>query len=405
MASIDRHRARDCYRIRYTVTVKDNRIRRPRYAKTREEANIIMGKATSLEAAMKSRVAGDEEIQDWINRELITAEEARDAFPGFADTSARTGAGRLEPTDYDQILAEYEEHAIRSSKAKDPMRRTHLNTMARAQRVLEWMRENHSDLGSLTVQACLDYSDDLDRRYAPWTRYHNMTALRLLLDQAVLLGMLNANPARDDRIHLGQPKTATVRRVLSVEEAKHILEVSLNHRDRINGAIPTIVRHGLYAGLRPEEMKWSMWMWLNPATKVLSVQKSVCAVNGEEWIPKDYESRILGVKDDYVDYLRDERERQSAVGITCPFMLPGKYAGKPIGVDAPQKAFAKMIRDEDLDPTITLYSLRHSFATELVRHHDIETVRDHLGQSDIRTTQLYLRALKAEDRATEALRY
>ena len=364
-----------------------------------------MGKATSLESAIKSRVASAEEIQDWIDRDLITAQEARDAFPGYADTASRSDARLHTPTDYDQILAEYEAEAIRNSKAKDPTRRTHLNTVARSQRVASWMSEHYPDLATLDVAACLRYSDELDRRYAPWTRYHNMTTLRLLLDQAVLLGMLNENPARDDRIHLGQPKTATVRRVLSVEEARYILETSLGYRDRIGGGVPTIVRHGLYAGLRPEEMKWSMWTWLNPATKVLSVQKSVCAANGEEWIPKDYESRILGVKNDYVNYLLDERERQTSAGKICPFMLPGKFAGRPIGVDAPQKAFAKMIQAEGLDPTITLYSLRHSFATELARHHDIETVRDHLGQSDIRTTQLYLRALKAEDRATEALRY
>ena len=168
------------------------------------------------------------------------------------------------------------------------------------------------------------------------------------------------------------------------------------HRKRraVHRAVPTIVRHGLYAGLRDEETRWSSWTWLTER-RTLTVQAA--EIPGERWEPKTAEAREIEVSPPYWDYLQALRERHLAEGILCDWMVPGRYEGLPCGVDAPQRAFRDFIKAEKLDHRITVYTLRHTFATSLLRKSDLETVRERLGHSDIRTTQIYLQAMNLED--------
>lgn len=228
-----------------------------------------------------------------------------------------------------------------------------------------------------------------------------MTKLRLLLDQAAELGMTSDNPARG--LKLRQPKRVVPRRLLSREEAEMLLSVSLRYRQWINGGLPTVVRLGLYAGLRDEEMRWAQWTWLDRGRGVLTVQHSVCTVTGEEWDPKDYELRRLDVKQALVTYLEEERERQQTAGVLGRYLIAGRFEGKPISTEGPGQAFRRMILAEGIDPAITIYSMRHSYATELLRVSDIRTVQKRLGHASIRTTEQYLHEIEPEAHPTERL--
>ena len=225
--------------------------------------------------------------------------------------------------------------------------------------------------------------------------FQHLTATRILFDSAVTLEMLSQNPARDARVKLAQPKRRTRPMILTVDQAKHLLKASLKPEyGRLRGAIPTIVRHGLYAGLRDEEMRWSSWSWLTERhTLVIQAAESP----GERWEPKTAEAREIEVSPPYWDYLQTLRARHEVEGILCDWMIQGRFQGLPCGVDAPQKAFREFIKAENQDPRITVYTLRHTFATSLLRESDLETVRERLGHSDIRTTQIYLQALNLED--------
>lgn len=71
-----------------------------------------------------------------------------------------------------------------------------------------------------------------------------------------------------------------------------------------------------------------------------------------------------------------------------------------------RSAFVAMIKGEDLDPRITIYSLRHIYATSALRSGvDIATVQRRLGHSDIRTTMGYLQELEPEQRPMDNLPY
>ena len=244
-----------------------------------------------------------------------------------------------------------------------------------------------------------------------WTVMHRLTKTRLLLDQAVTLGMVQANPARG--ITRRQPKVATRRRILEEHEIEQLLEVSLKHRQWINGGLPTVVRMGLYAGLRDEEMTWAQWTWLNVSRRVFTVQRSVCELTGEVWIPKDEEARDLGVKEELVDYLGQEKRCLRRADLLGPFLMPGGgarrpgFKEKPLSENAPQAAFQKMVRAEKMDPAITIYSLRHTYCTMLLRipGSDLRTVQEMMGHASIRTTESYLHPIRAEKHPSDALPY
>jgi integrase len=253
MASIDRFPPRNCWRIRYTVA---NGRRRARYVKNNAAARQLLTRVNRLEEATRDGMAGDLEIRQWLEDGLLQAEEAAVAFRGWAETEIRSPA-TATATDYEAILDAYEEYALRTSKARDPNRKTHANHMSVARAVIGWLRATAPALTDLTELDCRRYEDELSGRLAPWTVFHHLTKLRLLLDGAMRLGMVPENVAR--ALKLRQPRRETARRILTAEEARTLLEESLKYREWISGGVPTIVRLGLYAGLRDEEMAWVQW--------------------------------------------------------------------------------------------------------------------------------------------------
>ena len=111
----------------------------------------------------------------------------------------------------------------------------------------------------------------------------------------------------------------------------------------------------------------------------------------------------LDVKPALVPYWEEERERQQTAGVLGRYLIAGRFEGKPISTEGPGQAFRRMILAEGIDPAITIYSMRHSYATELLRVSDIRTVQKRLGHASIRTTELYLHEIEPEAHPTERL--
>jgi integrase len=389
MASLDRFPPRNCWRVRFTVTVGKLRRSRSKYPKNQAAGRALYTRVCRLEEASRDALAEDREIRQWLEDGLLKPDEAAIAFRGWAETESRTPAA-TQNTDYQAILAAYEEYALRTSKARDPNRKTHAGHMSVARQVIAWLEEGWPHLPDLTEEDCRSYEHRLAAELAPWTVFHRLTKLRLLIDQAISLGMVTENPAR--AIKLAQPKRETARRILTREEAGILLEESLNYTAWIGGGVPIAVRFGLYAGLRDEEMCWAQWSWLRG--RILTVQRA--QARGQSWTPKDYEARRLDVKDAFVAYIDDVRHDGE-------FVLKGRWPDKPLASGSLSRAFKWFITALKLDPAITLYSLRHSYATELLRVSDLRTVQRRLGHANIHTTEQYLHEIEPESHPTEAL--
>jgi integrase len=355
-------------------------------------------------------LASERDIAFWLERGWLTEEEALAAFPGYAETSERRRRSSSTSTDFPRILAGYEQYALERGKSQDPTRKAHKNHMSYARQVVAWMQSTCPDLSQLTEAIIREYHLALQARYASWTVFQYLTKLRLLLDQAVALGMLHENPARS--LRLRQPKPVQSRRVLNETEVQQLLEASLRHRHWINGGLPTVVRLGLYAGLRNEEMCWLKWDCLDLAHRIITIKESVVEATGQTWIPKDHELRRIDVKPACIDYLIQERERQTASGLLGPFILPGGgsrrpgFRTKPLSQDAAQKAFSKMAAAEGWDPRITIYCMRHTYATMALRSGvDVRTLQRRMGHSDLKTTMEYLHFIEPEQHPMDRLPY
>ena len=415
MASVHKFPARECWRVSYRIKVDGESRKKAKYAKTKSDGNLLRSQAERLEAATRSGLVKDMEIEEWIDRRWLTPEEAEAIFSGFSETAARKKKVAAQfVTDYDKILEAYEQYSADNSKG-GIYRKTHRTNMSYANQVLAWLQADCVDLKSLDEEAIQDRLRAMRRNeYAEWTVFHYFQKLRLLLDQAVTLKMIPHNPAR--RIKLRGPRVASARRMLDEEEITTFLDVSLQHRHWISGGIPTVVRLGLYAGLRNEEMIWLKWDCIDFRRRIITIRETTCDLTGETWKPKDYEMRRLDIKEPCVAYLKAEQERQRKIDLLGPFVLPGggrrrrnldgkPYSAKPLSSDAPQKAFGKMISAENLDRTITIYSLRHTYATMSLRSGiDLRTVQRNMGHSKLETTMEYLHYIEPEKHPTDRLR-
>ena len=404
MASKHWFKHRSCWRIKWRIRGRIHQA----YRKDEGDANRLVARLFMLEDSAKAGIARQSEIQDWIERGWISADEAVIAFPGWAETGAQRR--QASSTDYDAILEEYEERAIDRSKAHDPTRKTHRNNMGIARQVVRWLSSDFPNVQDLT-------KDDVAAKVrqmeaggsAAWTVKHWLTKTRLLIDCAMEKNMVTENVAR--LVKRPQPKRVRPRIILEPDEAVHILERSLHNRKWINGGLPTACRLGLYAGLRPEEMAWCQWSWLNSRRRLLEVQEAVCDETGERWIPKDWEMREIGVKPELVTFVAEQKKYLKQHDRLGPFMLPGggarrpDFKNKPLSENAIQVAFGKMVAAEKLNPKITLYSFRHTFITELLRSgKDIRTVQEMAGHSEMKTTESYLHPIRAETQ-TDGLPY
>jgi integrase len=376
----------------------------------RDNARLLKRELEHLEQATRTRIAKDQEIEEWLSKGWVKEDEADLIFRGYAETSSRKRRQQLQQADFDQLLKDYEEYALRTSKSGSPFRRSHRNHMSMARQVVGWLEKEYPNLKELTPQIIQGHIAALQGKYSEWTVHQYLVKLRLLLDQALNRHMILENPAR--QVGFKQPKKTQERRILKEAEIAFILEASLNYRSPLSGCLPAVVRLGLYAGLRDEEMCWLRWEAIDWENRIISIRESKCEETGEVWIPKDYEMRRLDVKGACTAFLEEERKRQEAEGILGPFILPGgnnkqpQYRKRPLSPEAPQKAFGKMIRAEKRDTAITVYSLRHTYATMALRSGvDIRTLQKRMGHSDLRTTMEYLHYIEPEEHPMDRLPY
>ena len=182
--------------------------------------------------------------------------------------------------------------------------------------------------------------------------------------------------------------------VLDEDEQKRLLDqfnlrYITPHRNR------TIIMLLLNTGLRLAEMTNLKWSDINLTSGQVKV------VEG-----KGLKDRIVYIDNNMLEELRSWRERQLEVWGSTPYvfttrtlkLLDGKYVWNMI----------KTYKDKaGIDKKITTHSLRHTFATDLLRDSkNIRIVQKALGHSDISTTQVYTHIVDDElEDAMKKLRY
>ncbi len=207
------------------------------------------------------------------------------------------------------------------------------------------------------------------------TRARRLYALRSLWQYLETVGLISDNPCR---------KVAAPRRrqrlpnYLSVHECTRLLiacdgnhYVDLAFRDR---AILAIL---IYQGLRRAELLGVQVGDVDLDAMTLLVRRG-----------KGGRSRLLPLAERAADALTDWLEIRPDCANSALFVTRG---GRAMSVIDLQRMFRRTVARAGLRDGITLHTLRHTFATMLLREGvDVRTLQRLLGHASIETTALYL---------------
>lgn len=220
------------WRVSYSVALPDEKKYRSRYLKSRQAAGFLKRQLERLEEATRTGVASADQITEWIGRGWLKREEAALTFIAWQTAG---GPATRQAVDFTTLRAAYENYALTHSKAGDATRKSHRNHMGLADCVLGWLQEAHPRL-DMTEADLATWLEGQGQRYSPWTVHHKLTKLRLLLDQAVRLGMLGENPAR--RVSVPTPRRTVPRRILSLEGRRQAEGGAAPRAEELEGGLP-----------------------------------------------------------------------------------------------------------------------------------------------------------------------
>jgi len=192
------------------------------------------------------------------------------------------------------------------------------------------------------------------------------TVFRLLVEKRLLL----INPLRN--LEIKKEENKPPREVLSEEEVARFLDgigedslLGLRDRSLMELLYSSGLRPSEAGGLKIQDLDLESRLMVVGRQKVGKVQLVPVTLAAAGWLAKQIEGR---------------KENQYVFGST-----------RPLGVAAMNRRFVKWSQAVDVDrPGLTLYSLRHSCATHLLRRGaDLRYVQALLGHSSVETTVVY----------------
>jgi integrase len=241
-----------------------------------------------------------------------------------------------------------------------------------------------SELGALPVATIrrrdvIDWRDGLPLAYR--SKKKALCLLRVALGEAVDRELLEANPARDVRVHRAADRSALeeLSGVLAPAEQKALLK-AVPVRER------ALVTFAMVTGLRRSEQWWLKWEDIG--TGLIVVRRSVGGLP-----PKSGYGRTVHLLEPAMRALEHASQRTE-------FVWPGIRRGRR--TKAP-KNWRKWVTDAGITRRVRWHDLRHTCATALLagwwgRKWSIDEVCQHLGHSSVTVTERYARKLAETNR-------
>ena len=178
--------------------------------------------------------------------------------------------------------------------------------------------------------------------------------------------------------HLREPQK--IPQVMSPEETKRLLAVVQNLKVRV------LLSLGYGCGLRAGEVIRLKVKHIDSAQKIIRIEQS-----------KGRKDRNVMLSPELLDLLRQWwKVRPSRDDAETPaqerWLFPGRKPGKPMTTRQLSRLFHETAQAAGIKKSVTLHSLRHSFATHLLeRGTDIRIIQALLGHDKLDTTARYTR--------------
>jgi integrase/recombinase XerD len=178
--------------------------------------------------------------------------------------------------------------------------------------------------------------------------------------------------------HLREPQK--IPQVMSPDETKRLLAVVQNLKVRV------LLSLGYGCGLRAGEVIRLKVKHIDSAQKIIRIEQS-----------KGRKDRNVMLSPELLDLLRQWwKVRPSRDDAETPaqerWLFPGRKPGKPMTTRQLSRLFHETAQAAGIKKSVTLHSLRHSFATHLLeRGTDIRIIQALLGHDKLDTTARYTR--------------
>ena len=229
-------------------------------------------------------------------------------------------------------------------------------------------------LAGMTEADILSYLHNLDLK--PATRNRHLALIKAVFTRAIRMGYISRSPALYIK---ALPEVTSDRRAMDDSQLQRWMDVCERWRngkpDHEGLALLmflalTGLRLGETRHLRLEDVDWSR--------KVITLRHT-----------KNGKLRRVPVCDKAFVLLTEQRQHLGDEG----WVFPGKGTDNPV---AEPRRLQKRLCEAAGIPPFTIHEMRHTFATKLIESGaDIHTVKDLLGHSTIKVTELYLHASPA----------
>ncbi len=195
---------------------------------------------------------------------------------------------------------------------------------------------------------------------------------KVLFNNAIEHNYLKENPCRSIKLPKQQRETP---KILSGDELKQLLPLIKS------STIRGIVKLAYDTGLRLSEVLNLQWSSVNFTERTMTI-------GSKAFKTKSRKQRVIPVQNEVFEQL--QKLRPKIVELKGHYIFRSARTGNKFTPDYISRKFKAAVREAGLSEDYHFHSLRHSYASNLVRNKvDIYSVRDLLGHSSVAVTQIY----------------
>ncbi len=235
------------------------------------------------------------------------------------------------------------------------------------------LRRNMGDvpIASIGIREIEQFISAKCNQSSAWSARRIFISLSAAFQKAMDWKIINDNPFK----RIKKPKTPEVLPAfLSPTDFKNLFSIipDVEYQDLFYTA--------LFTGLRLSELRYLKWEHIKFDEQCIIIK------NSDQFTTKSKKIRIIPMNPELYERLLERKQR---VKFECDWVF---YNRKGMQFDNyfVSKVFKRYVRQAGIDPKIHFHSLRHSFASALVREGvSLYAVQKLLGHSSIKTTEIY----------------